>query len=553
VRTGAVIADGQAHSIFHSSDPNHRFRAGGLINLQGEVDHEALHRLLQLLALRIEEASRTPEAKLENKNLPAGYTYLLQFIAHDMVDSVVSFGRQAGALRPGARNARGAALMLDTLYGAGPDEASNVYGLSEATIQARGELPRLHLRVGEPQVPGVNAATLYCPYRDLARAKAPPCDRLNGPAANLLTEAYLADPRNDTHAFMSQITIIFLLLHNQVLGLLAEVPPSDSPGEDAYRRFLCARIVATMIYRNIVLKDLLPRIVDASVLGRYRSDNNVFFDGDKDVPIEFTHGAFRFGHAMVRNSYRVRDDNPLDTVLALDFSPARLPTSLPVPETWFVDWARFFDTAKPANSGFTRNYSLRIGPHYPGALRDPAAFPRKTPRDTDGLANRDLISAAYSGLLSVPALSAKMQSIFGEGVVRPYAQWKEPLRQWLTAGGSTGVQWETDDLDRLVDDPPLPFFVLFEAEKAAQGMTLGPVGSIIVAETIYGALRRDTHGFEKPGASLRAGIAEAVSTFFPDRAHHAKAAVASISEIANMPALLEHLAGAGLFPNLMPA
>ena len=72
MRTGAVTADGQAHSIFHSSDPNHRFRAGGLINLQGEVDHEALHRLLQLLALRIEEASRTPEAKLENKNLPAG-------------------------------------------------------------------------------------------------------------------------------------------------------------------------------------------------------------------------------------------------------------------------------------------------------------------------------------------------------------------------------------------------------------------------------------------------------------------------------------------------
>ena len=40
---------------------------------------------------------------------------------------------------------------------------------------------------------------------------------------------------------------------------------------------------------------------------------------------------------------------------------------------------------------------------------------------------------------------------------------------------------------------------------------------------------------------------------FPDRAPQAREAVASIAEIACMPALLEHLAGAQLLPNLMPA
>ncbi len=372
-------------------------------------------------------------------------------------------------------------------------------------------------------------------------------------APSLLTEAFIADPRNDAHSFMSQITVLFLLLHNQVLALLAAVPPSDSPVEDAYRRFLCARIVVTMIYRNIVVKDLLPRIVDAAVLARYRADNNVFFDGEKDVPIEFTHGAFRFGHAIVRDSYRVRDETALDTVLALDFSAARLPASLPVPERWFVDWARFFETARPADANFGRNYSLRIGPHYPGALRDPNAFPRKTPSDAEGLANRDLVSASYAGLLSVPALSAKMKSIFGVQVVRPYDQWRDPLRQWLTNDGKTGVQFDKEDVDRLVNDPPLPFFVLFEAQQAAQGMTLGPIGSIIVAETVYGALRRNTHGFEKAGSTLQERIAECASALFPDRTHHARAAVASIAEIDSMPALLEYLAGAGLLPNLMPA
>ena len=200
---------------------------------------------------------------------------------------------------------------------------------TQDNIRARGEIPRMQLRVGEPQAPGANAATLYCPYRDLARAIAPSADKLAGTTASLLTEAFIADPRNDAHSFMSQITVLFLLLHNQVLALLAAVPPSDSPRGDAYRRFLCARIIVTMIYRNIVVKDLLPRIVDAAVLTRYRSDNNVFFDGEKDVPIEFTHGAFRFGHAIVRDSYRVRDEKALDTVLALDFSscaPARQAT-----------------------------------------------------------------------------------------------------------------------------------------------------------------------------------------------------------------------------------
>jgi len=154
---------------------------------------------------------------------------------------------------------------------------------------------------------------------------------------------------------------------------------------------------------------------------------------------------------------------------------------------------------------------------------------------------------------SVPALSAKMQSIFGEGVVRPYADWKDPLRRWLTNKGSTGVEWTKDDLDRLVDDPPLPFFVLFEAERATQGLTLGPIGSIIVAETIYGALRRDPHGFENAGPTLQKCIAACAAAHFPDRAPQAREAVASIAEIACMPALLEHLARAQLLPNLMPA
>jgi hypothetical protein len=139
--TDAVTADARAHSLFHTLDPAHRFRAGGLIGQDGTVDREALHRLMALLAQRIGEASAAPEAKLENTGLPSGYTYLMQFIAHDLVDSVVSIRREAGALRPSGLNARAAALMLDTLYGVGPEEASNVYAVTEGTLRGKGDIP----------------------------------------------------------------------------------------------------------------------------------------------------------------------------------------------------------------------------------------------------------------------------------------------------------------------------------------------------------------------------------------------------------------------------
>src|SRR5262249_59813687 len=46
------------------------------------------------------------------------------------------------------------------------------------------------------------------------------------------------------------------------------------------------------------------------------------------------------------------------------------------------------------------------------------------------------------------------------------------------------------DIETLSNDPPLPFFVLFEAmqQPEARGLHLGPLGSIIVAEVIFGAL-----------------------------------------------------------------
>jgi hypothetical protein len=62
------------------------------------------------------------------------------------------------------------------------------------------------------------------------------------------------------------------------------------------------------------------------------------------------------------------------------------------------------------------------------------------------------------------------------------------LREWLAAAPSYG-KLTAADIETLSNDPPLPFFVLFEAmQQPQEGRHLGPLGSIIIAEVIFGTL-----------------------------------------------------------------
>jgi hypothetical protein len=67
------------------------------------------------------------------------------------------------------------------------------------------------------------------------------------------------------------------------------------------------RFLLTLIYRNIILHDVLRQLLDPSVIQYYLMEQRPLPGGDntKAIPVEFSHGAFRCGHAMVRNSYRV--------------------------------------------------------------------------------------------------------------------------------------------------------------------------------------------------------------------------------------------------------
>lgn len=573
---GAVAAFDRAHNIFPASNPDQRFRAGGpqngLIDADGVIaDQAELHRMMKALATAVERASWA--VRPDNTSLPSGYTYLLQFIAHDMTESVSSFAREPGAvgkpMRPAGLNGRMRVLLLDTLYGAGPETHGQAYALGPSPGAG---LPRTRLRVSPVMNPKdlkiqVDRTT-RCPFRDLTRNECPREEVMPDDTRRYYSEALVADRRNDTHALISQLTVLFALLHNTIVDRLALAIPSAFEA-DLMRVFLCARAMVTEIYRFIIVHDVLPRIVDERIGIRYgyKRELSTLFDGKDGVPVEFRFGAFRFGHSLVRDSYKVNSDKPIETERNLQFNSVRspafaLPLTDPLRQAWLVDWARFFDIP----GGPTPNYTKLIGPRYAGGLRmggvQEGGLPPLSDMDGVGLPNRDLLSASYSACLSVPTMIDKFRPMVGvdpktnEYIIWPYDEWKARIGKWLddyrftepVCGGTP------EQRQRIVDDPPLPFFILFEAEQAAGGRTLGPLGSVIVADTIIGALLGQPTGFEKEGPTLKSRLVAIAKACFDDNAAQWTKAVAvaeSIPEITSMPELLALVATGNGFTELL--
>jgi len=534
------------------------FRAGGAngwISAEGVVagkHRDGLHQLAAKLTARIEAENQGSEPA-DNPRIPSGYTYLLQLIAHDMVDSVASFSIASSALCPGSRNARSAPLLLDTLYGTGPEESPQAYEFKPENIL--GNIPRTHMRLG-PRSEAAPPGNRYCPFRDIARSAPNSSDegqqKAPEPPARptpLLTETMLADSRNDAHALISQLTVLFQLLHNHVLSLVEKGTSSISsaPRELAFRQFRCARLVVTLVYRNIIERDLLRRILDDRIYDRYVTKADAPRDSGESIPLEFSFGAFRFGHSMVRGAYSVNSQFGLQDVTgALLLSSEQRPDFLPVKPNWFVDWDRFFvaKAADGAGTAVQRNLSKVIGPHYVQDLVQGSV--RVSGMDAAGLAHRDLLSACYAGTLSVSALCKELRAKGFEREVEDFGAWRSRLDSWLPRLNLFPAG--DDDRKRIVEDPPLPFFVLFEAQHHG-GQHLGPLGSIIVAEAILGAFRRYPLGVEQGGSTLRQRISRCGETFFDESSAEVSVSewLAQIDEIESMSQLLEYMRRQGCF------
>ena len=413
-----------------------------------------------------------------NPDLPAGYTYLGQFLDHDITfDPVSSLVRQND---PDALfNFRTPRLDLDSLYGRGPADDPFLYRHDDQPVphpslpgaDLRGIWFRLGEFVADPSAPEGGPDL----PRDQPRTDADGNDIFAG-------RALIGDPRNDENLIVSQLHGVFLKFHNKVVEQVASTTPLRD--ENLFKE---AQRLVRWHYQWVIVHDFLARIVGQDVVDDVLPTETFRVggtNGGHDVairrprllfyrpvpgqppflPVEFSVACYRFGHSMIRPSYLFNNIVPrTPTFVAQPGSEFEsLNGFRRLPGSWGFDWKFFFEV----EAGFTPQRAFKIDAQLANPLND---LPATIAANPSSLPQRNLRRGL---LLGVPG-----------GQVVSRAMGIPPL-------GAVALDI-TDVADDLQFDTPLWYYILKEAELQCDGKKLGPVGGRIVAEVIVGLVAHD--------------------------------------------------------------
>jgi hypothetical protein len=405
-----------------------------------------------------------------NPTMTAGFTFLGQFVDHDMTfDPTSSLARQQDP--EAIRNFRIPALDLDNVYGGGPVASPHLY---DATVDG-GRTTLL-----TEEIPGSGAVSVANTTRfDVPR--------------NSQGTALIGDPRNDENIVVSQFHLALLRFHNQVVAdVRAELGAGLTDGEI----FAEAQRMVRWHYQWLVIHEFLVSTVGGQLVGDVLGNGPKHFRWRNDpyIPVEFSVAAYRFGHSQVRPSYRANfgtsATDPSRQFFALIFDPAASDPDDPDDlrggrraARRFIDWQTFFDFG----DGRARP-SKKIDTKLSTPLFD---LMGQGPGQDTSLATRNLLRS----------LTMKVPS--GQRVARAMKESVLPAA-------------DLADLDELhlATRTPLWFYVLREAEVMANGERLGPVGGRIVAEVIIGLIHGDRQSYlrQEPDWTPTYGTAGSFST-----------------------------------------
>jgi hypothetical protein len=404
----------------------------------------------------------------DNPTMTAGSTFVGQFTDHDITfDQTSSLGVPQNPLT--SPNTRTPALDLDSVFGGGPAQRPDLYAPNpDGTVG-----PKLKIGTG-----GV--------HEDVPRV----------PNPDGTYTALLGDPRNDENVMVAGLHCAHILFYNRVIDELGSrslraVPAARGADlSNRYAAFLVARQITLWHYQWLLVNEHLPQIAGQAMVDDVLARGNRFYRppaGDAFMPIEFGAAAYRFGHSMVRPSYRANftsgtgdSANPAaDPFFGLVFD-ATLPNfaapvsfdrddllgGFPAPRR-YVGWQTFFDLG----DGQVKNnkkidttissvmFTLPVPAIAPHTQTSPTVLPQRNllRQLTWGLPSGQAVARAMRADPLAPADLADIASVYA-----PF-------------GTST----------------PLWYYILAEAKAAAGGLNLGPVGGRIVTETLIGLLRAD--------------------------------------------------------------
>lgn len=432
-----------------------------------------------------------------DSGVPAGFTYLGQFVDHDL-----TLDRTAAQLGEDVNledllQGRSPALDLDSVYGRGPaDRHDRVF------YQADG----VQLKIGR------TSATTFPDDRVNVELEGFDLPRAGGTAGTHAQRRtpLIPDHRNDENLAVAQTHLAFIRFHNRVVEELA------LKGLTGRRLFTAARDQVVRHYQWMLRTDFLPRIVDPAIVDDVFTYGRRYFEApgrghghqhsqQPTMPIEFAVASYRLGHSMIRDAYQwnrvFNSAGPggpgtllllfTFTGVAGNFTPGsdlddpNAGDADTLPTNWIADFRRLYDfteagrpdLAVPEGSG---NVTKRIDT----LLVDPLSqLPAGTfggrgteiPPIQRNLAFRNLTRATMVRL----ATGQQMAKLLGA----------TPLtaKQILNGNGGAALAGLSDEqLAEVSVNTPLWFYVLREAEL--NDGKLGAVGGRIVAEVFHRAM-----------------------------------------------------------------
>jgi hypothetical protein len=394
--------------------------------------------------------------------IPAGFTYVGQFVDHD-VTLDVSSSLDASTDARTINNMRSPALDLDSLYGSGPALDPFLY-----VFPTSGNLTAIRFLLGSNIATGAGGPGGSSGFGGMKVQKDFDVPRMNNPldpAASTNT-AVIGDPRNDENLIISQFHQAMLRFHNKVVDLLVLA----GFGGDI---FVEAKKIVTHHYQWAVINDFLERVCGNAAMTTAMANVVAPVGSRFCMPVEFAVAAYRFGHSMIRNGYWLSFVHP-GASLAQVFQFNRSP--LPVQSDRVVDFNAFFDTgiSVPVNNKARKIDSVLANglESIPGGSGIMAVLATRNLRRALALGLPS--GQGMAGFFGVPAMTTAELT---QGL---------PANEVAVLNSNGGV---------LLQKTPLWYYVLREAAVLQSGDQMGPVGARIVADTFVRMLKRDANSF----------------------------------------------------------
>ena len=415
----------------------------------------------------------------DNPTMTAGSTFVGQFTDHDITfDQTSLLGMTTNPLT--SPNTRTPALDLDSVFGGGPTISPNLYVANpDGTAGPQ-------LRIGSGGV-----------HEDVPRT----------PNGNGTYTAILSDPRNDENLVIAGLHCAHILFYNQVLADMGSMNLSRFPAARAveasrrssgrkadgivsYLQYLIAREVTLWHYQWLLVNEHLPQIAGQQVVNDVLAGGNKFYrppPGDAFMPIEFGAACYRFGHSMVRPSYRA------------NFTSGTGDSASPAADPFF---ALVFDTTEPDFNGPVSYDRDDLLGGYP-APRRYVGWQTFFDLGDGQVKNNKKIDTTISSVLftlPVPAIAPHTQTaptVLPQRNLLRQLTWSLPSGQAIAQAMGVPPLTAADLSDigsvyaPFATSTPLWYYILAEAKIATDGLTLGPVAAKIVTETLIGLLRAD--------------------------------------------------------------